>query len=399
MPHDFVPQNQTLGKKHWFHVPMMTSGFFPREPRHGLTRERSLRASEQPWLTSDVGAFGIGLYNRLGGYTIGQVFDDPEPSNANAAASQFIDGTLVVKILFAEYDPAAITGPDPLAHAPAWQIQDPLSNSNGTFEVRLIQMDVAVKDPRATETGWVFATFVYDESLPAATPDQRWYNLTPVGLAWGNDPDVTFEGDPDLDQTWINPAVPAPFNDHVGLHGRLNGPVDNPQSACMSCHSTAQVRDGATSSVGAYTAARLLPDNSCSALQQQHWFRNLSGSEPFGQMTTPPDFCVPADPPVSSPPMRPLDYSLQVQRGLVNGVALDHANPCLAHIPPEQLPAAARQNLMAAVEAGELKRTEIESRSIRPPLIQPVRVVEKLSDWKKVGMQPDSREIDYYPGR
>jgi hypothetical protein len=27
---------------------------------------------------------------------------------------------------------------------------------------------------------------------------------------------------------------------HLGWLGRLNGPVDNPQSACLSCHGTAQ---------------------------------------------------------------------------------------------------------------------------------------------------------------
>ncbi|AZT84267.1 hypothetical protein EHN06_12350 [Marinobacter sp. NP-4(2019)] len=35
VPHDFVPQNHTLGKKRWYHVPMMTSGFFPASPAMG----------------------------------------------------------------------------------------------------------------------------------------------------------------------------------------------------------------------------------------------------------------------------------------------------------------------------------------------------------------------------
>lgn len=155
---------------------------------------------------------------------------------------------------------------------------DPFSASNATFEVRLIQMDIAVKDPRSTDSGWVFATYVYDESLPAAMPQQRWHNLTPVGLAWGNDPDVTFDGDPDLDETWINPAVPAPFDGHVGLHGRLNGPVDNPQSACMSCHSTAQVREGRTS-VGWLTVLPSITPTPALAIFRRTICRTPSGAE------------------------------------------------------------------------------------------------------------------------
>ncbi len=384
VPYDFVPQNGTLGKKHWYHVPMMTSGFFPREPRHGLTEERSLRTSEHPWLSRELGAYAIGFYNELGGYTIGQVFDDPEPSNSDPSKAQFIDGTLVFKILFVEYDPGAILGPNPLANAPQWEIQRPRATFSATFPVRLLQMDIAVKDPRSTATGWVFATYVYDESLPAATPGDRWYNLTPVGLQWGNDPDVDAPGDPDLDETWINPEVPAPFDHHVGLHGRLNGPVDNPASACMSCHSTAQVWEGA-STVGAYTAARMVPDD-CTAAQSLHWFRNLPGSVPFGQMTVAPSYCVPATPPVGTPPLWPLDYSLQVQRGLVNGVALNHPNPCLSLIPTEHLPTS-------------VDEADVTERSIFPAAARRAGAEAELPSWEALGMEPDPELLKHYPRR
>jgi hypothetical protein len=399
VPYDFVPQNKRLGKKHWYHVPMMTSGFFAREARHGLTEERTLRANEQSWLSSSVGAYGIGLYNRIGGYTVGQVFNDPEPSNAQAANAEFIDGALVVKVLFAEYDPGAIVGPDPLANAPAWQIQDPFASSSDTFEVRLIQMDIAVKDPRSPDTGWVFATYVYDESLPAASPQDRWYNLTPVGLAWGNDPDVTANNDPDLDETWINPAVPSPFNADFGLHGRLNGPVDNPESACMSCHSTAQVRTDRSNSVGAYTAARMLPDDTCTDAQAMHWFRNIPGDEPFGQMNVAPGYCQPSNPPVATPPMHSLDYSLQIQRGLVNGVALNHENPCLSLIPADQLPDRAEQQMRMAVIRGEMAPRDVEKQSVRTKKAQALRARDDLPSWKAVGMDPSDKDAEYYPGR
>ncbi len=154
-------------------------------------------------------------------------------------------------------------------------------------------MDIAVKDARSTETGWVFATYVYDESLPAANPADRWYNLTPVGLAWGNDPDVTAAGDPDLDENWINPAVPAPFAGMTGKHGRLNGPVDNPDSSCMSCHSTAQVRANlaGSDSFMPYKGVAFIPADTCSEQDKMNWFRNIDGSEPFGVTTQASGFC------------------------------------------------------------------------------------------------------------
>jgi hypothetical protein len=55
--------------------------------------------------------------------------------------------------------------------------------------VRLLQVDVAIRDSRArTTTGWVFGTFVYDGNATGETP---WDRLVPVGVMWGNDPRVT----------------------------------------------------------------------------------------------------------------------------------------------------------------------------------------------------------------
>jgi hypothetical protein len=79
----------------------------------------------------------------------------------------------------------------------------------------------------------------------------RWDNLVPVGMQWGNDegnrrdyyhtrcPDRT-EIVPAIRESVINEdrnELPAT---HLGWNGRLNGPVDNPRSSCMSCHATAE---------------------------------------------------------------------------------------------------------------------------------------------------------------
>ena len=114
--------------------------------------------------------------------------------------------------------------------------------------VRLMQIDIAVKDKRAGTTGWYFATYAYDRNLPGTSP---WTKMAPVGLMWGNDP-----GGPPIEQSWINPDAPAYALAHLGVDDRLNGPVDNPASACMSCHSTAQ----------APVVASMLPTGACAQI-------------------------------------------------------------------------------------------------------------------------------------
>src|SRR5262249_46590171 len=51
----------------------------------------------------------------------------------------------------------------------------------------LIQMDIMVRDPRSPY-GWVFGTFQYNRKLRKKNP---WENLVPVGLQWGNDPNIS----------------------------------------------------------------------------------------------------------------------------------------------------------------------------------------------------------------
>lgn len=56
-------------------------------------------------------------------------------------------------------------------------------------KVNLLQMDIAVRDARADApglTGWVFGTFVYNGRL---NKPNKFMNLVPLGLMWGNDPE------------------------------------------------------------------------------------------------------------------------------------------------------------------------------------------------------------------
>jgi hypothetical protein len=327
---DFVAQANT--KRRWYHVPMMTtSPFSRREPYRGTTKERALQASDHSWIVpgNQLQSYALGYYNLLGSYTLGQVFNDPDPLLSDPSKAQFIDGALVFKLIFVEHDPAKIVAAqDPLVGAPQWQVQDVQAPADPLKAVRLLQLDIAVRDPRATQSGWVFATYVFDKSK--AGEPSPWRRLTPVGLQWGNDPDVTGPGAGTLDESWTDTAgLPAVFQGKLGRDGRLNGPVDNPASSCLSCHSTAQVQLGAAP-VSAFRGARLVPAGACSDAQDMTWFRNIPGGTPFGAMNNNGGGCSLLAPQPGSPPLHSLDYSLQLADGLESALFYENPNPCEA---------------------------------------------------------------------
>lgn len=263
----------------WYNAPWQDFGFNGREPIHGLTRERVSQPGElHPSQTKMWNNYAVGFYNAAGAATFGQVWADrgkPDPTKG-----VFPEGAMSGKLLF------TTAGPDEvpyLAGAPTWnayvysQVNAAKpANQRAVVPVRLLQIDIAVKDKRAP-LGWVFGTFVYGGG-PGAKPGQGWANVAPVGVMWGNDP--TYGGSGPLKDTWLNPAVKMP---HVGFQGRLNGPVDNPASACMSCHMTAQT-----------PGAPMFPAK----------FVNL----PSGQILQPS----------TKPPAYSFDYSLQLSVGYQN---------------------------------------------------------------------------------
>ena len=72
-------------------------------------------------------------------------------------------------------------------------------------------------------------------------------------LVWGDDPENNVDAsnpkpaqtiiNPNIKESIINPDTNELPPTHLGWNSRLNGPVDNPRSACMSCHSTAPQAD------------------------------------------------------------------------------------------------------------------------------------------------------------
>ena len=93
-------------------------------------------------------------------------------------------------------------------------------------------------------------TLVYD----SAASGDIWDKMVPLGVEWGNDPEAT-SADMPLRENWINPKAPQYSTQTLGWGGRLSGPNDGarnniavngvvmknePDSGCISCHSTAQ---------------------------------------------------------------------------------------------------------------------------------------------------------------
>lgn len=300
--------------RQWFHAPWMGPGGNGREFINGLTRERNSRAGELgPLQTACRQNWAVGFYNPLGGFTFGRVWGPVAAGTGkpDLSALPFPMGTVVAKVLYTE---ATDTEVPLLAGAPevAANINvraDPAAracpDNTGRREpgtLRLLQLDVAVRDARAGITGWVFGTFVYDGRLAGADP---WAKLRPVGLMWGNDPDLS-DAEAAQGRKPTESIVLSDFGLQraFGRGGRMNGPVDNPVSACLSCHMTAQWPNPAA--VTAPTGA--------SWDRAGCWFRNLGPSTPFGAAPSNTVACGS----LPSPAPTALDFSLQLAVGLRN---------------------------------------------------------------------------------
>jgi len=252
-------------------------------------------------------------YNDVAAAKLGQVWRNP--FKPDVSDTQFPEGSIVVKVegvtLTEEQWPilknssvayiyrptvASLANPDPTQRPPV------------ITPMRFLQMAVRVKDKIASpDTGWVFIAFAYDTRSSGATV---WDRATPVGAMWGNDPALAkypngLGPNGELQETWVNPAVPGFIKDGLGWGGRLAGPLDvgirhnavtvsgkrygvnNPlaSSACVSCHSTAQYPFVANlypspNMVFPEEGGQFLFFDPGSPLWAQ-WYKNRSGSEAF----------------------------------------------------------------------------------------------------------------------
>jgi hypothetical protein len=259
--------------RQWFHIPYQTyEPLSGREFVHGLTREAPVTMTLEGDKELKTTMWAVGFYNPAAGNSISKVWTgatDPQMPTTNF---KFNDGSVIGKLLFSTANPNQYPF---LENVPVWQanISAPefcsCKSSTGnacTFEeqteqcprtvsdVYLLQFDIAVRDPRSP-IGWAYGTFVADGQRKASEASP-WNRISPLGLMWGNDTPpagtgaVGFPATPKTDMKdgvifWdVADMLNAHTNaGHLGCNGRLNGPADNAQSSCLSCHQTASVPD------------------------------------------------------------------------------------------------------------------------------------------------------------
>jgi hypothetical protein len=184
------------------------------------------------------------------------------------------------------------------------------------------EASMARRHPAIRGTHGAHAPFAFDRSATDPSPRRR---LRPVGLSWGNDHGFTpadQQAGKKLTETIISDQAPQYAASHLGWAGRANGPVDNPISGCLSCHSTAQS-----------PAAPITFTNTCTTdAQKMLWFRDLQGTHPFGAVDA---MCNPI---TSGPAPSPLDFSLQMSVAVQNFVQFGDVNPCSPSISVQSVP-------------------------------------------------------------
>lgn len=270
----------TMDRPTWFHAPWMAygnNGSNAREFIQGMTKERSSRTGELgPGQTTNyISNYAVGLYNDVAGATFGRVWADPSIPNIADGNANFANGAMGIKLLFTQADPdVPADGVPYLRNSKEWQANIAKFSSNGTNPrepqtLRLLQVDIAVRDVRNdAATGWLFGTFVYNGNKLGESPFDR---LAPVGLMWGDSPGF-LPADAEAGETppeqWINTDVGT--YQHLGWAKRINGPVDNPASSCMSCHG------GAAESP---VSSPMIPPSNLSDEEKLAWFTNIKAGE------------------------------------------------------------------------------------------------------------------------
>lgn len=288
------------GGEDWWISHWMDYGTSGRERRMGLTKERGPREGDlTPISPAGYQVWAVGFYNSAGAATLGEIFENP-CSPSLPVQVRFPRDTVSIKFLFTDAEPSKVTY---LQGAPEFKALIDPTTSSGDPEnrvervVRLLQVDVAVKDRRASETGWVFGTFGW---VGPRAGDGFFDNLVPVSLQWGDDPSVY---NTDILESWINPAVEGVMygwteRPTLGFNGRANGPADNIRSSCISCHSSARAPRSSRGLLGSrFDMETDILDPVKVMEHVDTWFTNRSGSQLF----TP-----------NEPAASVFDYSLQL---------------------------------------------------------------------------------------
>jgi hypothetical protein len=291
---DWQVENNQQNK--WFHMPWQHYGPNGREGIHGLTKEAPVQMRQLAWTQTHTGGqtYAVAFYNDFGGHTIGNVWEDHNRPATNQPMS-FPIGTVVFKLLFVDVPPEQVPFLNPAITWQGFITTDYESTKRSIRNLSLVQMDLMVRH-KSAPSGWLFGTFQYNGARPGANPKKgSWDNLVPLGLQWGNDPNVTENtSNPTPVRTIINPQIKeSVINDdpkelpptHLGWNGRLTGPLDNPMSSCMSCHLTAESPQQTQNS----PMFELNPPTPGSK-EWMRWFQNPKYGEKFDEKPMSTDF-------------------------------------------------------------------------------------------------------------
>ena len=312
--------------RNWYHIPWLhptTTGPNAYPPNggtegfHGLIKEAPLSALQLGpnllGVQGDYSVYAVTLVNDMAGYAMGRMWKDPKNPDPKVLDKRYPDGgfpygTVFAKLLFTDA-PKGIDKVDYLENPLQWKAYITenfwLSATRVVSTVNLLQMDISVRDPRADRspsnpqgTGWVFGTFCYNGKV---NHKNKFMNLVPVGLMWGNDPDnkinktnpfppVKTVVNKDLKETVIFEDKMLPPQ-HLGWNGRLNGPADLNTVSCMSCHNAAQypavtslIPDGAAPDGGWAPPAQGGTD------AWMKWFQNIDCGTSMNPQTYSTDF-------------------------------------------------------------------------------------------------------------
>ncbi|MGC2234580.1 MAG: hypothetical protein WA584_00280 [Pyrinomonadaceae bacterium] len=309
---------QENAKRKWFHAPWMHATKNGREFLRGLTKERG--SCEKELILGGVCEgneprpienWAVSVYNEPGGYYFAKVWQEmynagldaskpnPNPKPKNFGDEGFPEGTVAVKLLFT-------AGNLPyLKNSPTWDA-DIKRGKEPPQKMRLLQIDIAIKD-KISPTGWVFGTFIHHDDAPEmkypdalAEDKKNWLRMVPVGMMFGNDVGE-FPALKEPFETYLNDTIPVP--QHYGCEKRLNGPVDNARSSCISCHALAEVAQD-------FTKIRFKEKTGCTTEEDiKFWFKNIN---PASKNAIDRTFS-------QSTPGRKifsLDYSLQLSEGI-----------------------------------------------------------------------------------
>jgi hypothetical protein len=276
--------------RRWYHMPFQTYDVLSgREFVHGLTREApvtfNVRNPDHPDASLSLATtmWAVAIFNPTAAYTLGTVWKPDGTATVPKEEVSFHDGAVIGKLLFSTATPKQLPI---LENMPTWtaNISDPAfcactmpdksrctmpeqsrqcaRSTQAWGPVHLVQFDIAIRDQRAPKTRWVFGTFVADGQRKASEANP-WNRIAPLGLMWGNDPppagalahshppDPRANGFADEVVFWdtadmlnaVGGDVVHQRPGHLGCNQRLNGPADNANSSCMSCHMTASVVD------------------------------------------------------------------------------------------------------------------------------------------------------------